>query len=69
MNNRPLAYQGEEFEEPVLTPNILLRGKNSPVLEEDLEMVGEKNHQTGSIRTKKQGTAAKEILERICSCT
>ena len=42
MNNRPLAYQGEEFEEPVLTPNILLRGKNSPIVEEDLEMVGEK---------------------------
>ena len=41
MNNRPLSYQGEEFEEPVLTPNVLLRGKNAPVLEESLEVVGE----------------------------
>ncbi|XP_028399997.1 uncharacterized protein LOC114523318 [Dendronephthya gigantea] len=26
MNNRPLCYQGEEFEQPVITPNLLLRG-------------------------------------------
>ena len=26
MNNRPLAYLGEEIEQPVLTPNILLKG-------------------------------------------
>ena len=41
MNNRPLLYQGEEFEQPVLTPNTLLRGKPTPVLEEDLEAIGE----------------------------
>ena len=28
-SNRPLRYQGEEFEQPVLTPNTLLRG-NQP---------------------------------------
>ena len=26
MNNRPLTYLGEEIEQPVLTPNILLKG-------------------------------------------
>jgi len=43
MNNRPLLYQGEEFEKPVLTPNTLLRGKPIPILEEDLEKIGEEN--------------------------
>ena len=41
MNNRPLLYQGEEFEQPVLTPNTLLRGKPTPILEEDLEKIAE----------------------------
>ena len=43
MNNRPLLYQGEEFEQPVLTPNTLLRGKPTPILEEHLEKIGEEN--------------------------
>lgn len=43
MNNRPLSYQGEEFEQPVLTPNTLLRGKPTPILEEDLEKIGEED--------------------------
>lgn len=41
MNNRPLLYQGEEFKQPVLTPNTLLRGKPTPILEEDLGKIGE----------------------------
>ena len=40
MKNRPLFYQGEEFEQPVLTPNTLLRGRPNPILEEDLEKIG-----------------------------
>ena len=43
MNNRPLLYQREEFEQPVLTPNTLLRGKSTPVLEEDLEKIGKED--------------------------
>ena len=43
MNNRPLLYQGEEFEQPVLTPNTLLRGKPTPTLEEDLEKIGDED--------------------------
>ena len=35
MNNRQLLYRGEEF-----TPNTLLRGKQTPVLEGDLEAIG-----------------------------
>ena len=41
MNNRPLCYQGEEFETPVITPNILIRGKPAQMLEEDLHKVGD----------------------------
>ena len=41
MNNRPLCYIEQEFEEPVLTPNILLRGKPTPILEEDLQKLNE----------------------------
>ena len=41
MKNSPLLYQGEEFEQPVFTPNTLLRGKLTPVLEKDLETIGE----------------------------
>ena len=40
MNNRPLLYQGEEFEQPALTPNTFQRGKPTPVLEKDLEAIG-----------------------------
>ena len=39
VNNRALCYQGEEFEEQVTTPNVLLRGKPAIVLDEDLEKV------------------------------
>ena len=41
MNNRPLSYQGEDFDQPVLTPNVLLRGRCSPVLDEDLHVLEE----------------------------
>ena len=36
----PFLYQGEEFEQPVLNPNTLLRGKPSPILEEDFQATG-----------------------------
>ena len=41
MNNRPLLYQGEELEQPVPTPSTLLRRKAIPILEQDLEKIGE----------------------------
>ena len=37
MNDRPLCYLGKGFEQPVLTPNVLLRGRPTPALEEDLK--------------------------------
>ena len=46
MNNRPLIYQGEEFERPVITPNILLRGNPVPVVEEYLELLGDESEVT-----------------------
>ena len=33
INNRPLCYQGEDFENEVITPNILLRGRPARLLE------------------------------------
>ena len=54
MNNRPLRYQGEEFDQPVLTPNNLLRGKPIPVLEKDLETIWRKESvKADEILTKK----------------
>eukprot|EP00795_Rhopilema_esculentum_P008342 gene8342-14309_t len=41
MNNRPLSYQGEEFETPVITPNILIRGQPAHMLQEDLHKIGD----------------------------
>jgi hypothetical protein len=37
MNNRPLCYVGEEFEVPVITPNILLHGQPTCFLEENTD--------------------------------
>ena len=37
MNNRPLYYQGEELENPVITPNVLISGKPANMLGECLE--------------------------------
>ena len=45
MNNRPLRYQGKEFEQLVLTPNNLLRGKPTPVLEKDLRQLAKRKCQ------------------------
>ena len=41
MNNRPLAYLGEEFEERAVTPNILLRGEPAEFLEDNTEVLQE----------------------------
>jgi len=35
LNNRPLCYTEEEFEQPVITPNLLLRGQTAHSLEEN----------------------------------
>jgi hypothetical protein len=41
MNNRPLAYLGEELEGRAGTPNILLRGEPVTFLEENVDDLGE----------------------------
>lgn len=38
-NNRPLSYQEEECETPVITPNILIRGQPAQMLQEDLHKI------------------------------
>ena len=62
MNNRPLLYQGEEFEQPLLTPITLPSGKPATVLEEDLETIGEKKVS----RRMKFLQRGKEQLRRRC---
>ena len=42
MNNRPLCYQEEEIEYPILTPNLLIHGTSAYFLEEDLDEMDEK---------------------------
>ena len=44
MNNRPLCYQGEDFENEVITPNILQRGRPARLLEEDLQKLNEQDN-------------------------
>ena len=38
MNKRPLCYQGDQFDNQVLTPNVLMRGKPAILLEEDIDL-------------------------------
>ena len=44
MNNRPLTYQGEDFEKPALTPNTFLRDNEAITLEEDLDKLDDETH-------------------------
>ena len=46
MNNRSLSYQGEEYEDQVITPNVLMKGRSKVVLEEDLEKLTLDNQMT-----------------------
>ena len=38
MNNRPMTYQGEEFDSQPLTPNMLIFGGNVRAPEIDLDI-------------------------------
>ncbi len=62
MNNRPLCYQGEEFEKPVITPNLLLRGQPATFLEEDVEAMDEKAAVTKRMRYLK---VCREHLKKV----
>ena len=42
MNNRPLTYQGEEFDSQPLTPNMLIFGGNIKTPEIDLDVENER---------------------------
>ena len=50
MNNRPLCYQGEDFENEVKTPNILLRGRPARMLEDDLQNLNEEDNVTKRLK-------------------
>ena len=49
MNNRPLCYQGEDFESEVITPNILQLGRPARLLEEDLQKLNEQDNVTKTL--------------------
>ena len=61
MNNRPLCYQGEEFEKPVITPNLLLRGQPANYLDEDVEAMNDK---TAATKRMKYLTVCREHLKK-----
>ena len=50
LNNRPLCYLGEEFEMPVITPNLLFRGQPARFLEENGENMSEGEEMTRRLR-------------------
>ena len=62
MNNRPLYYQEEEIEHPVLTPNLLIHGTTAQFLDEDLEAFDEKDLVTK--RTKFLKTCRRQLRKR-----
>ena len=67
MNNRPLCYQ-EEFQQPVITPNILIRGQPANMLEENLELAdNEEGIPKRIVLSSKQGAVEKEMDERVFS--
>ena len=63
MNNRPLVYQGEEFDEPVITPNLLNRGKTVPILEEDIGKLSSKDYVTRRMKFLK--SSKEDLRKRI----
>ena len=62
MNNRPLCYQEEEIEHPVLTPNLLIHGTTAHFLEEDLEAFHEKDLVTNRMKFLK--TCRRQLRKR-----
>lgn len=50
MNNRPLAYLGEEYEDRPVTPNVLLRGEPACFLEENTEVLGDELSMTKRLK-------------------
>ena len=50
LHNQPLCYMGEEFETPVIIPNLLLRGKPAPCLEENRDEVSDREEMTRRLR-------------------
>ena len=54
MNNRPLVYLGEEFEDRTITPNILLSSEPAKFLEDNTEVLEEETKMTRRLRYLKQ---------------
>lgn len=62
MNSRPILYQGEEFEQPVLTPKHLAEGKTKPNLRRRFSGNWRReSNKANETLTNKQGAASKEV--------
>ena len=65
INNRPICYVGDECDEPILTPNILLRGTPARFLEEDLENLNYTDETTVVTRRIRYFKKTRDIFEKI----
>lgn len=64
MNNRPLCYMGEEYEAPVITPNILLRGQPTWFMEENAEQLDDDERETMTKRLRYIKTCRENVRKR-----
>ena len=68
MNNRPLCYLGEDHDFPVITPNLLMRGQTTAVLDQDVDLLDDKSAVTKRMRyiqTCKEHTRKRWLREYI----
>ena len=68
MNNRPLCYLGDDHDFPVITPNLLMRGQPTAVLDQDVDLLDDKSAVTKRMRyiqTCKEHTRKRWLREYI----
>ena len=64
-NNRPLCYIAKEYEIPVITPNILLRGRPTWLLEENCENLNDDGREKMTRRLRYLQTYLHALQERF----
>ena len=43
LNNRPLCYVKDDIQQPELTPNVMMLGSDSALLQEDIGAIADKD--------------------------
>jgi transposase InsO family protein len=64
MNERPLIYVGDECEQPVLTPNLLIRDSQGQFLEEDLDKINYTDEEVLVTKRMKYLKRTRELLRK-----